>query len=385
MFRISFILCVALCAIFFTGELMAQDNDFEHPGVQKDGLPLFADSLRQNLGYPLGWSKSVTDPSLWKQTAQAKFQSLLLVDADKAAFNPQIVDEVDRGSYTAKKIIFNVTSRSRVLALVLVPKGKGPFPAALLLHDHGSKFDIGKEKLIQPWGNPAREQSAKAWSEKYFGGRFVGDTMAARGWIVLSVDALGWGDRVANGYEGQQQLAANLFNLGSSLAGIMAVEDVRSAEFLSSLPDVDTKRVAAVGFSLGAFRAWQVGALSDQIKAVVADCWMGTFQGLMVSGNNQLKGGSAWYMIHPGLARYLDYPDIAALNAPKPLLLFNGEADALFPVASVKAAYAKIQAVYKAFGVPDNFESKYWPYGHVFLPDQQDAAFDWLDRQFKKL
>ena len=74
---------------------------------------------------------------------------------------------------------------------------------------------------------------------------------------------------------------------------------MRSSEFLASLSEVDKGKVAAVGFSMGAFRAWQVAALSDSITAAIADCWMATMPGLMVPGNNQLRGQSAFPMLHP--------------------------------------------------------------------------------------
>ena len=60
-------------------------------------------------------------------------------------------------------------------ALLLAPKGTGPFPAALVLHDHGGKFDIGKEKVIAPWGDAARISASQAWADKYFSGRHLGD------------------------------------------------------------------------------------------------------------------------------------------------------------------------------------------------------------------
>ena len=74
-------------------------------------------------------------------------------------------------------------------ALMLAPKGDGPFPAALMLHDHGGKFDIGKEKVIAPWGDPVRVAASQAWADKYFSGRHLGDELARRGYVVLAVDA----------------------------------------------------------------------------------------------------------------------------------------------------------------------------------------------------
>jgi len=78
---------------------------------------------------------------------------------------------------------------------------------------------------------------------------------------------------------------------------------------------------------------------------------MATVKGLMVPGNNQTLGQSAFTMTHPGLFNYLDYPDVASIACPKPMLFYNGERDVLFPVASVQEAYAKIA------GCGDNRES----------------------------
>ena len=43
-----------------------------------------------------------------------------------------------------------------------------------------------------------------------------------------------------------------------------------------------------------------------------------------------------------GLYRYLDFPDIAALVAPRALLVINGSQDRLFSLDGVRAAFDKI-------------------------------------------
>lgn len=345
-------------------------------------LPVFYEQRKAKLDFPMSWtSGNYYDFDQWKQVARDVVLEKLIEVPAELPYNPVIIDEIDRGTYLGRKVVFDLTAESRVLGLMLVPKGEGPFPAVLLLHDHGSKFDIGKEKLIQPWGDPNREQIAQTWADKYFSGRFIGDELAKRGYLVLAVDALGWGDRGTITYSEQQALASNLLNLGSSLAGLLAVEDIRSASFLSSLPEVDSQRVAALGFSLGSYRAWQVTALSDEIKAGVAICWIGTNQGLMVPGNNVLRGQSAFYMVHPGLAKYLDYPDVASIAAPKPMLFYNGGLDKLFPVESVQDAYDKMRKVWQSQGAGDRLETKLWPnLSHEFIEEQQIAVFDWLDQ-----
>ena len=87
---------------------------------------------------------------------------------------------------------------------------------------------------------------------------------------------LNWSDRGGGGYGGQQALAANLFEFGASWAGLNAHEDLRSAEFLATRSEVDPKRVAAMGLSVGGYRTWQTAALSDRIAVGVSVCWMAT-------------------------------------------------------------------------------------------------------------
>jgi dienelactone hydrolase len=383
-----FLACAArrlLVCLFFSGWAGIALAQNPGPGlVGPDGsLPAFHVQMREQLSFSLGWTAVQQQrPKAWRAAGLQKARDLMLQPGlDDTPFDPLVIREEDRGSYVARTLEFNISAHSRVLALLLVPKGTGPFPAVLALHDHGARFDIGKEKLIAPWAASPRSESAQQWADRYFSGRFVGDALAQRGYVVLAVDALGWGDRSAPGFDAssQQALAANLMNLGTSFASIIATEDVRAARFLASQTQVNPRRVAALGFSMGAFRAWQVAALSDDIAAGVAVNWMATVQGLMVPGNNQLKGQSAFAMLHPHLVRYLDYPDVAALAAPKPMLFYAGEHDVLFPMASAQSAFAKMHAVWFAFDAEKQLQTRIWPLGHVFLKEQQDAAFDWLD------
>jgi dienelactone hydrolase len=371
----------ALALLAAAVTLPAAAQDYQHRAID-DNLPVFAPALKAKLAFPLAWTPQVKDLPAWRAAGRAKLWEATLQDRDDTPFAPQVIAEQDRGSYVARQVVFNLTAQSRVRALLLVPKKAGPHPAALMLHDHGGRFDIGKEKMIEPWGDDARLAASRAWADKYFSDRYPGDELARRGYVVLVTDALGWGDRGPMTGDAQQALAANFFNLGNSLAGNMALEDVRAAAFLASLPEVDKRHVAALGFSMGALRAWQVAALSDAVTAVVAVNWMATTRGLMVPGNNQLRGSSAFQMLHPGLLRHLDFPDVASLAAPKSALFFAGAADTLFPLPSVQEAYAKMARVWGAWHAADKFETRILPGGHAFPREAQETAYDWLDRQF---
>ncbi|MBI2842243.1 MAG: L-rhamnose mutarotase [Armatimonadetes bacterium] len=360
-------------------------QDYQKVGI-KNNLPAFSKSLADRLTFPMSWlSGNYRDFGAWKKAARKKVTECMLALPPPAPFDPAVTAEEDRGSYVARKLVLNLTGDSRVLSYMLVPKGKGPFPAVLLLHDHGARFDIGKEKVIRSFGiAPEKLASAEQWVDQLYGGRYIGDELAKRGYVCFCTDALNWSDREGAGYEGQQALASNLMHLGATWAGTIAFEDMRAAEFLATRPEVDPKRVAAMGLSMGSFRTWQIAALSDRIKAGVAICWMATVKGLMSLGNNQTIGQSSYSMLHPGLFNCLDYPDFASLACPKPMLFYSGLQDVLFPVPSVKDAFEKMRKIWKSQHAEDKLVTKLWDVQHVFNMEMQEEAFAWLDRQMRK-
>jgi dienelactone hydrolase len=362
-------------------------NEYQRTGIQ-DGLPVFYERLVERLSFPYSWQewskRNGPDFDRWRNETHARVLSRFLAPPPAVPFDPRIIGSRKRTGYTSYKVVFNLTGDSRVLAYLLVPDGAGPHPAVLLLHDHGAEFRIGKEKIVEPWAVPVEESLlSRQWVDKMYGGRFLGDYLAARGYVCLAYDALNWSDRGGAGFDGQQVLAANLLHFGLSYAGLIAYEDLRGAEFLASRPDVDNRRIAAMGLSLGSFRAWQVTAMSDHIAVGVCACWMATVKGLMVPGNNQTRGSSAFTMTHPGIFNDLDYPDVASLACPKPMLFFAGEQDTLFPVPSVKDAYDKMRQVWESQGAGDKLVTRLVPGGHTFNATMQDEAFDWMDKYLR--
>ncbi|MBI3346420.1 MAG: dienelactone hydrolase family protein [Burkholderiales bacterium] len=319
------------------------------------------------------------DPG-WRAAALATARRLILQPGDDGgAFATQWLTEEDRVTHTARSLTLRGALGDRVPALYLGPKGEGPHPAVLLLHDHGARFDIGKEKLIRPLAAApaATHEAAGAWAQRYFGGRFVGDTLVEAGFAVLAVDALGWGERSRTGFakDDQQALANHLMQLGHSWAGLIASDDVRAHRWLRERPEVDSRRVAVLGFSMGAFRAWQLAAVCGEVSACIAAHWMCTREGLLRAGEHTLQGQSAFSMAHAGLAAELDHPDIAALIAPRPLMLFGSPQDPLFPWDAVQAAWARLG---RAWPAGPGFSTHVTAGGHRFDRMQQAAAADWL-------
>ncbi|WP_037055766.1 dienelactone hydrolase family protein [Rheinheimera baltica] len=349
-------------------------------------LPDFYQQLIPQHRYPLSWNKAqFSDINQWRVKGRAALREALLWPDDNSDFAAKLLKTEAREGYSAQLWSIQLTAQSRVQLMLLQPEDTKPAPAVLLLHDHGARFDIGKEKLIKPFATDERLSSAQQWADKYFSGNYIGDALAKQGYLVIATDTLGWSNRGPIEFSAQQALASNMFMLGRSLAGMAAYEDLRLVQFLKQLPQADSKRLAVLGFSMGAFRAWQLAALTDDIKAGVAIAWLNSYQHLLTPGNNILKGQSAFYMLHPGLAAKLDIPDIAALAAPKAMLFINGGKDKLMPQAGVEQAYRQLAAVWQAHGAADKLSTRLYPqFSHEFNAQQQQQAFNWLAAQLAK-
>ncbi|MGI6139182.1 MAG: dienelactone hydrolase family protein [Candidatus Hydrogenedentales bacterium] len=350
-------------------------------------LPAFHEARIEGMDFPLAWRHAGMDFAQWRVAARNRYLDSLLPAPESAPFETKLLAVEDRGSYEARKLALNLSCDERVTAYLLVPKGGGPFPAVLALHDHGAHFTIGKEKVIRPFNETKeRLEDAQQWVEQCYGGRFIGDVLADEGYVVFAADALFWGDRGRREgvqHEAQQELAANILQLGQSWAGIITWDDLRCARFLQSLPEVVPDRIGAVGLSMGAHRCWNLCAATDIVKVGAAICWLGDTPTLMSEGNNQTRGQSAFTMTHPGLRNFLDYPDVASIACPKPMLFYNGSRDPLFPEPGVTAAFDIIREVYESQGVADRLETRVWDVPHVFNVEMQHDAFSWLNKHLK--
>jgi len=333
-------------------------------------LPVYADSLIADLTYPLAWGNSdIRDFDAWKRAAREKVFDCMLTPppAPVNGFEAKVLYEEQREGYKARKLEIRLSRYYTVPAYLLIPDGKGPFPAVNVLHDHGAHLFIGKEKVIRPLAceDSVVINDAEAWVQNYEG-QFFGDYLAQHGFVVFSFDAPMWGERGQK--EGPRRdkydmIAGNMMMYGIDLSAYMTYDDLRATDYLASLPEVDPKRIGCTGWSMGAYRTWMLSALSDRIKAGAAVCWMVTTDEQLTLHYSRTENGGFANCL-PGLRRWLDYPHIASIACPKPMLFINGSQDKLFPVAGAQKAFAIMHDVWKSQGAGDNLETELWDIPH---------------------
>lgn len=366
----------------------SQTEVWQHEYVGE--IPVYIDSLQARLTYPLAWRNyKNADMQQWRQEARRQVLACMGPQPPRADdWQMEVLAEEQRDGYVAQRIAFNLSRWYRVKAYLLIPgtiqrNTTGECAAIILMHDHGAHLTIGKEKVIRPFAvDSAVVKDADAWVEQLYGGQYLGDYLAQNGYVVLAIDMPLWGERGrAEGADRKKYdiIAGNMMMAGVNICAFTHYDDMAAADFLASLPFVDKRRIGTAGLSIGAYRAWMLAALSDRVKAACCDCWMITTEAQLTRRYGRKENGGFANSI-PGLRNYLDYPDIASLAAPNPMLFIAGKRDKLFPVPGVEKAFGIMHDVWDAAGASSHLETYLLDQGHECNLDNQRMILDFFNR-----
>jgi len=364
------------------------------PDVEK-----LAAANRYAFTFPGGSLKSYEE---YRAAARAKVLELLVYRPEPVDLRPDVIDRTDCGEYVREKILFSTSPLFRVPAYVLIPKGlRGPAPAIVDLHSHGGMFLFGKEKVIDFGINhPAMTEYHAANYDR----RPTATALVRRGYVVISVDAFMFGERRVlvdadrkSGWDRSQYTVEDVRRLnqvcrskestvvkgltfaGASWPGVVAWDDMRTVYYLATRPEVNANKIGCLGISMGGYRSIYLTALDDRITA---GCVVGFMSSVRPMVKAHLDTHSFVHFL-PGLHKYLDLPGVAALAAPRALLVQQCRRDRLFPPEGMEESVRRIRATYQAAGCPEKFEGRFYDEPHRFTIAMQDEAFAWLDKHLK--
>ena len=356
------------------------------------------EKTRQGLAFLHRRSK---DLEAWKAEGRAKIFELMSYRPEAVNPKPRVLDRIDRGDYIREQLTFWTTPDVEVPAYFFIPKrAKFPVPAVVALHDHGGFYYWGKEKLVETDGE---HPMLAAYRKEYYDGASFPAMLAQRGYAVIVIDMFYHGERrlildedlenhtndrskvepeeiirKINQRAGSSEAVVlrNILYSGFTWGGVQAWDDIRTVDYLQTRPEVDSNRIACAGLSLGGWRTVFLAGLDPRIKSACVVGWMTSFL-YLIPHHEIYTVPSA--MI-PGLLEYLDYPDIATLAMPCPLLVVHGQQDTLFPPEGAKAAMDTLRQSYQAIGQPQRFNALIFEGPHKFPLAAQQKMMDWFDR-----
>ena len=342
-----------------------------------------------------------SDLERWQLRARARVFDHLFYFPPPASPQEKILRRDDRGDYIEDYLTFQTAPGMSVPAHVLVPKkARMPAPGIVVLHCHGGFYLWGKEKVVEC----AEEHPVLArFKQQLYEGKSIASELARQGYVVVVIDMFYWGERRMvldedppayrerprsmteeeirafnrRSGENEQLVARSLFTAGITWPGIVLWDDIRTVDYLASRPEVDKTRLGCVGLSVGGYRSFLLAALHPRITAAVDVGWMTSYP-YQIKRQVINSIGFTFHII--GLYRYLDLPDLAALIAPRAIMVINGSKDQLFSPDGVRAAFAKIRGCYEKAGVPDRQRCSLYPTPHEFNSSMQQEAWEWLKR-----
>jgi dienelactone hydrolase len=336
----------------------------------------------------------------WQKSARARVRQHLFYEPPPVAPAPEVIRRENRGDYVEEYLTFSTSPDMRVPAYVLIPNGaKPPLPAVLLLHDHGGFYLWGKDKVVEQENEHPRLREFK---QQLYEGKSIANELVRRGYVVLTIDMFYWGERRMlldddppsfrdprtmtpedisafnrRSQQSESLVARSLLAAGITWPGVMLWDDLRSLDYLAARPEIDSRRLACVGLSVGGYRSFVLAALDPRIKAAIDVGWMSSF-GTHIRRHVMNSIGLTFHIV--GLYRYLDLPDLAALIAPRSLFVINGSRDQLFPPEGVRAAFEKIAQCFGKAGVSERQRCRLYDAPHEFNVRMQADAWDWLER-----
>jgi dienelactone hydrolase len=283
--------------------------------------------------------------------------------------NVEILSREDKGDYVLEKFQFDNGAGSTVPGYLLLPKNApSRSPAILYCHWHAGEYDLGKEELFQAKHTPEPP----------------GPAFAKRGFVVLAIDATGFGERNGQGpggpaeKNGPAEETASKFNLwvGRTSWGMMLRDDLMALDYLASRPEVDADRIGVTGMSMGATRSWWLMALDDRIKTGVAIACLTRYENLIAHEGIHEHG--IYYFV-PGMLNHFDTEAVVSIIAPRPVLFQTGGQDGGSPVDGILAIGSAVRPVYALYGREDSFQSIVYPgLGHVYTPEMWAKTLAWM-------
>jgi pimeloyl-ACP methyl ester carboxylesterase len=285
-------------------------------------------------------------PNMIKEKQRTELYTLLGKLPDRhRPINVVVVSTQETDELITEKLLMDLNGQEKVPAYFTRPKHHtGKLPVVLFNHSHFGQYEIGKEEFVQ--GRKEMQKPPYALA------------LARAGYAGLCLDSWCFGERSARK---EVDTFKEMLWKGQVLWGMMVYDNLRALDYLETRPEVDKKRIATMGMSMGSTMAWWLAALDERIKVCVDLCCLTDYQELLKANGLGLHG--VYYYV-PDLLNHFTTSRINALISPRPHFGLAGRLDPLTPLPGLEKIDKNLKAVYRQDGAPDAWQLTIYDVGH---------------------
>jgi hypothetical protein len=294
----------------------------------------------------------------------------------KTDLKATVTGTVDAGDYTVERLHFQSMPGLYVTGNFYLPKTDGVNPAArkklpaiLYVCGHGNVVEGGIS-----FGSKVAYQYHPAW-------------FATHGYACLIIDTLQLGEIQGLHHGTYREKMWWWHARGYTPAGVELWNCIRALDYLETRAEVDAKRIGVTGRSGGGAYSWWIAAADDRVRAAVPVAGISDLHSHVCAGAapRLAKGVIAGHcdcMYFLNTHRW-DFGTVAALVAPRPLLLGNSDADDIFPVAGYRHVAEQARNVYALYGAEEKFQLLETKGPHKDTPELRIGINKWMNRWLK--
>ena len=291
---------------------------------------------------------------------RAKVKKIFKFPAEKCPLNVRVKNELTFPGVKMKNLLFNSRENFSVSASLIYPEQKAEkYPAILFVCGHS---DNGR--LRDMYQTAARQ-------------------LAARGFIVLSLDPIGQGERhqypeirPIGCCQEHNILGKQLLLTGDWFGNWRTYDGIRGIDLLLSLPEVDPSRIGIMGTSGGGTMTTLISAADDRLAFSAPSCYITTW---LRNVENELPADIE-QMVPGAIEMGMEMVDLLVAGAPRPRLIL-GEKNDFFDARGTKEAYEELKTLYKLLGCEDDVELFIGPGSHSLSKPLREAAYDFFCRK----
>jgi len=307
---------------------------------------------------------AIEDWAAYREQARTELLDMLGLHPlpERTPLRAVVTGTTEHAEFRVEKVHFQASPGLYVTGNLYVPKNvTGQLPAVLYVCGHANV----KENGIS-YGAKVNYHHHAAW-------------FARNGYVCLIIDTLQLAE-IEGIHHGLYRYDRWWWlSRGYTPAGVEAWFAIRAVDYLVSRPEVDPARIGMTGRSGGGINSWWGAALDERIRVAVPVAGITDLTNHVVDGCVE---GHCDCMYFVNTYRW-DYAKLAALAAPRPLLISNSDQDPIFPIDGVFRTYMRVRDVYRQLDAEPQIALNTVSGPHKDVQELRVAAFRWFNRYLR--